>query len=350
MAVFPTQLPKIAFPWEVDSIQFRLEEISSLYVRLTFSDKEIYSALLYTGVPSTRLVLSPTFVVAENISQLIIDECQTRCAPLTIYYSEDGTTYTESQTIRIIPCNIVTQYRASEIATSSFLTLLGDTKQTAVDGREVLRLYTPTSSSPEALSLTATFVSSSGTPYEVTNSDRVVGMPSEVSSFLVDMSSISSWRAHPSDCLAKVVVRVGTRKQTYLVNPHLRHSLRFMNCFYSEDVIYFSEIEREVKPTRTSGQVSGKHVTFFVEPSSKTKGTTAPLLDSELDWAEDAVHSIYFKDSDDRDVSITDNTFKYDSGISSMPRLTLTWELYQYRYKFSRTVKTFDFTFDETYG
>lgn len=349
MAVFPTQLPEIAFPWEVDSIQFRLEEISSLYVRLTFSDKEIYNALLYTGVPSTRLVLSSTFVVAENISQLIIDECQTRCASLTIYYSEDGTTYTESQTVRIIPCNIVTQYRASEIATSSFLTLLGDTKQTAVDGREVLRLYTPTSSSPEVLSLTATFVSSSGTPYEVTNSDRHVGMPSEVSSFLVDMSSISSWRTHPSDCLAKVVVRVGTREQTYLVNPHLRHSLRFMNCFYSEDVIYFSEIECDVKPTRSSGMVNGKQRAFHVERNTTFKGVTAPLLDSELAWAEDAAHSLHFTDADGREVAVVDNEFKHTTNAADMPRLRLSWKNTQDVYKLHRKVHTFDTTFDPTY-
>lgn len=333
-----TIFPEIAFPWEVDTIQFASTDQSEAYFRIVLNDEVLFEELLYFG--------SDGRVELTDIAQIIQDADVETVSTLSISVSEDGMSWSGGPSVRIIPCTVVTPSIALDMKDHSFLTLLNGPKQVPEDAVERVSFYSETGD--ETLVVTLYYVTQEGELYRE-SATFTRGEAGCVSSFVLPFQSFRSFAHNASDRLLRLLVEAGERRQEYLVCPGLKRYLYFLNAFAQQDVLYFSEVSREVKPTRSSGLVGGKHRTFYIEPQTKLQGFTAPLLDSELDWAEDAVHSIYFEDEQGHTVAVIDNDFKYTTSPSELPRLSLTWRSTKPNSYSTRRVRVFDRTFDKTY-
>lgn len=334
MATLDTPLPYVAFPWELDTLTFRSAGVSdTISIKLTYGDNTIFEEELYFDVDGA--------VVLDQLSSLLMDYDTHKTETFEVIHTEGSATSHEF--CQVIPNSTSTE-RASEIVNKSFLTLLTGAKHSAPDGTEVISFYSV--SDDELLNIEATYITADGNCLSYAEKRQLPIKIGDVSSFAINFSTL----AIPEGAtLAKVVLRVGERRQEYIINPSLTYSLRFLNSFGQEDVVYFTELEREAKPVRSLAMIGDVQRTYLVVPDTKITGTTIPLMDSELAWAEDAANAVYLRDSEDRTVSLTDSEFTFTTSPQDLPQLRLTWKLAQQKYRFQRSVRTFDFTFDTTY-
>lgn len=334
MATLDTPLPYVAFPWELDTLTFRSAGVSdTISIKLTYGGNTIFEEELYFDVDGA--------VVLDQLSSLLMDYDTHKTETFEVIYTEGSATSHEF--CQVIPNGTSTE-RAADVVDISFLTLLTGPKHCAPDATEVISLYSRNGDS--LLFIETTYLTTDGICATETGSRFISATVGQVSSFAINFSTL----AIPEGAtLAKVVLRVGERRQEYIINPSLTYSLRFLNSFGQEDVVYFTELEREAKPVRSSAMIGDVHRTYLVAPDTKITGTTMPLMDSELAWAEDAANAVYLRDSEDRTVSLTDSEFTFTTSPQDLPQLRLTWKLAQQKYRFQRSVRTFDFTFDTTY-
>lgn len=337
MSVTITPLfPLVAFPWELDTITFTSPDAESVAVALELNGTVLYEETLFFG--------SDNRVDIEDVAGLIMDACDAGIGVLRLMM--DGE-YVSNMTSFIVPCHVVTDLPALRYVDESFMTLLSGAKQVPPDATERVAFYSA-QGNEEAVA-TLTFSSSSEGMYRVSASLGTFGQVQQMVGIPLSLVDLCRHAHAEDDRLLRVKVAVGKREQEYVVNHSLRHRLCFRNAFHEDDVMYFSELECDVKPTRSSGMVNGKQRAFHVERNTTFKGVTAPLLDSELAWAEDAAHSLHFTDADGREVAVVDNEFKHTTNAADMPRLRLSWKNTQDVYKLHRKVHTFDTTFDPTY-
>lgn len=334
MATLDTPLPYVAFPWELDTLTFRSAGVSdTISIKLTYGGNTIYEEELYFDVDGA--------VVLDQLSSLLMDYDTHKTETFEVIYTEGSATSHEF--CQVIPNSTSTE-RASEIVNKSFLTLLTGAKHSAPDGVEVISLYT--SSGESVVTIEYTYLTADGECARETE-QRAISAPSgRVSSFAIDFSTLS---IPDGATLVGVALRVGPRHQAYIINPQLRHSLRFLNSFGQEDVIYFTELEIDAKSERSLAVFDGVVRAHRVTPNTTIKGTTLPLMESELVWAEEAANALYLRNSEGRPVAVTDSELRYTTSPQDLPQLRLTWKLAQQKYRFPRSVRTFDFTFDTTY-
>lgn len=334
MATLDTPLPYVAFPWELDTLTFRSAGVSdTISIKLTYGGNTIYEEELYFDVDGA--------VVLDQLSSLLMDYDTHKTETFEVIYTEGSATSHEF--CQVIPNSTSTE-RASEIVNKSFLTLLTGAKHSAPDGTEVISFYSV--SDDELLNLEATYITADGNCLSYAEKRQLPIKMGDVSSFAINFSTL----AIPEGAtLAKVVLRVGERRQEYIINPSLTYSLRFLNSFGQEDVVYFTELEREAKPVRSLAVFDGVVRAHRVTPNTTIKGTTLPLMESELVWAEEAANALYLRNSEGRPVAVTDSELRYTTSPQDLPQLVLTWKEAHPYHQFGREVHTFDTTFDTTY-
>lgn len=340
MAILTTQLPEIAFPFELDTLEFEAEEGDELSTRIlieydyeTIIDEELYFD-------------SDGKISIEDLASLLIDFIKDTTEEHIFSVTVGG----EMSSCYLMACTVDLDKPAMQVVNESFLSPLMGPKTTYLNGEEFLRVYSIGGS--EDLSVRAKFLSESGDVYSV---ERVFsdGVDTSYAMLRVSPTQILSMLDKPDGTLLDYTVTVGKRMQRYIVRQqNAEEIIYFLNSFLEEDTFYVAHIEKEVKPTRTMVNIKGKRKVVYVDPSAKTKATSFPLMDSELPLAEDLVcaKDVWLKDK--YMVAITDNDFKHTSDSAELPRLSVTWQPSAKRlsHKTSTIPQTFDKTFDETYG
>lgn len=340
MAILTTQLPEIAFPFELDTLVFEAEEGDELSTRILL--KYDYEAI----IDEELYFDSDGKISVEDLASLLIDYIKDTSEEHIFSITVGG----EMSSCLLMACTVDLAIPAMQVVTDSFLSPLMGPKNTYLNGEEFLRVYSIGGS--EDWSVRAKFLSESGDVYSM---ERVFseGIDTSYVTLHVSPSQIRSMFNKPNGTLLDYTVTAGKRIQRYIVRQqHAPEVVHFLNSFLEEDTFYVSHIENEVKPTRTMVNIKGKRKVVYVDPSAKTKATSFPLLDSELPLAEDLVcaKDVWLKDK--YMVAITDNDFKHTSDSAELPRLSVTWQPSAKRlsHKTSTIPQTFDKTFDETYG
>ncbi len=340
MAILSTQLPEIAFPFELDTLVFEAEEGDELSTRILieYDYEAIIDEELYFD--------SDGKISVEDLASLLIDYIKNTSEEHIFSVTVGG----EMASCLLMACTVDLAKPAMQVVTESFLSPLMGPKNTYLNGEESLSLYSIGGS--EDWSVRAKFISESG---DIFSTERVFsdGIDTSFMTLHVSPAQIQGMFNHPNCKLMDYTVTAGKRMQRYIVRQqHAQEVVYFLNSFLEEDTFYVSHIENEVKPTRTMVNIKGKRKVVYVDPSAKTKATSFPLMDSELPLAEDLVcaKDVWLKDK--YMVAITDNDFKHTSDSAELPRLSVTWQPSAKRlsHKTSTIPQTFDKTFDETYG
>lgn len=336
MATLQTTLPSVAFPWEIDTLTFKryFTDSERALFTLIYGGQTIFEdEIMYFDIDGT--------FVLNHVGELLLD--------YDTHQAEVFKVITKDNSFEgIYECQIIPNYSltepAAEVIDRSYLTLLTGAKHSAPDGVEVISLYT--SSGESVVTIEYTYLTADGECARETE-QRAISAPSgRVSSFAIDFSTLS---IPDGATLVGVALRVGPRHQAYIINPQLRHSLRFLNSFGQEDVIYFTELEIDAKSERSLAVFDGVVRAHRVTPNTTIKGTTLPLMESELVWAEEAANALYLRNSEGRPVAVTDSELRYTTSPQDLPQLVLTWKEAHPYHQFGRDVHTFDTTFDTTY-
>lgn len=341
MAILTTQLPEIAFPFELDTLEFEAEEGDELSTRILieYDYEAIIDEELYFDSDGKILI--------ENLASLLID-----------YIRDTSEAYTFSVTVGrkmssclLVACTVDLEKPAMQVLDESFMTPLMGPKTTYLNGEEFLTMYS--SNGDVDWSVKADFISDETMFSREENFTAVFDTTAVFARLCVSPSEIMKIFSQAEGKLLGYTVIAGKRKQRYIVKQqNATEVVHFLNSFLEEDTFYVSHIENEVKPTRTMVNIKGKRKVVYVDPSAKTKATSFPLLDSELPLAEDLVcaKDVWLKDK--YMLAITDNDFKHTSDMAELPRLSVTWQPSAKRlvHKTYTTTQTFDETFDETYA
>jgi hypothetical protein len=339
MAILTTKLPEIAFPFELDTLIFEAEEGDELstQIQIAYDDESIIDEDLYFD--------SDGRISIEDLASLLIDYIKDTAKEHIFKVTTGGKEYS----CVLMACTVDLAKNATQVVQESFLSPLMGAKNTYLNGEEFLIVYSQ--SGGEDWNVTADFVNDNG---HLLNLKKVFSSDVGVGRRLlrVSPSEITSMFSNPGRLLS-YTVSAGKRKQRYIVQQrNATEVVHFLNSFFEEDTFYFSHLESEVKPTRTTVGINGRRKVVYVDPSAKSKGTSFPLMDSELPLADDLVcaKDVWLKNQ--YMVAITDNDFKHTSDAAELPRLSVTWQPSGKRlsHKTYTPPQTFDETFDETYG
>lgn len=339
MAILTTQLPEIAFPFELDTLEFEAEEGDELSTRILieYDYEAIIDEELYFD--------SDGKISVEDLASLLIDYVKDTTEAFAFSVTVGG----EMSSCLLIACTVDLAKPAMQVVNESFLSPLTGPKTTYLNGKEFLRIYSIEGG--EDWRVNAKFLSNSG---EVLNQEHVFpeGIDSSFAKLDVSPTQIMRIFNHPNWKLLNYTVTAGERMQLYIVcQQDAIEIVHFLNSFLEEDTFYFAHIEREVKPTRTMVTIKGQRKVVYVDPSAKFKATSYPLMDSELPLAEDLVCAKDVWQKGDM-IAIIENDFKYSTDSAELPRLSVTWQSPAKRlaHKNHNLPRTFDKSFDETYG
>lgn len=340
MAILTTQLPEIAFPFELDTLVFEAEEGDELSTRILieYDYEAIIDEELYFDSDGKILI--------EDLASLLID-----------YIRDTSEAYTFSVTVGrnmsscfLVACTVDLEKPAMQVLDESFMTPLIGPKTTYLNGEEFLTMYS--SNGDVDWSVKADFISDDTLFSWDENFTAVFDTTAVFARLRVSPSEIMKIFSQAEGKLLGYTVIAGKREQRYIVKQqNATEVVHFLNSFLEEDTFYFAHIEREVKPTRTMVTIKGQHKVVYVDPSAKFKATSYPLMDSELPLAEDLVCAKDVWQKGDM-IAIIENDFKYSTDSAELPRLSVTWQPPAKRlaHKNHNLPRTFDKSFDETYA
>jgi hypothetical protein len=340
MAILTTQLPEIAFPFELDTLEFEAEDGDELstQIQIAYDDESIIDEELYFDSGGKILI--------EYLASLLIDCIRDSSEAYTFSVTVGGKKYS----CLLVACTVDLEKPAMQVLDESFMTPLMGTKTTYLNGEEFLTMYC--SNGDVGWSVKADFISDDTLFSWDEKFTSVFNTTAVFARLCVSPSEIMKIFSQAEGKLLGYTVSAGKRKQRYIVKQqNATEVVHFLNSFLEEDTFYVSHIENEVKPTRTMVNIKGKRKVVYVDPSATTKATSYPLMDSELPLAEDLVcaKDVWLKNK--YMLAITDNDFKHTSDMAELPRLSVTWQPSGKRllHKTYTPPQTFDETFDKTY-
>lgn len=336
MATLLTTIPSLAFPHELDVIQFQAGEDEY--------DVEISVSVAGQTVLETVLVFDTDGLAGlDDMATFLTDHLKTQSA-FTLKYGETTVSST------LLPCRLEIRETAVEFCPKSFLTALQGKKVTAYGCKEFLSIY---ATAAEKGTVTFLSVDAEGnvksTSKEIAHKTNTKGIYTyDVSAALFDPD------ADGANGLLQYTVRVGNRRQDFVLMPDAYggRCIFFHNGFGCLESFYFCEVERVAKPTRHNSVFAGQYMNYLVTENTTYKGISRPLSESEVMLADDIVHACeLWMQGTEIPLAVTDNELKTLSSAEDMPRLSLTWRTSRARTPFVpvRPVRTFDVTFDKTF-
>ena len=339
MAIPVTQLPPIAFPFELDS--------------LTFGDEYLPAnvEISYNGGTILKGVYTDTTI--EGIASILVHSLVSDPQELSVKIDEDVYTCLVIPNATLLTNAAYLQTPAAQFVDYAFLSPLKGAKQTCLHGQEVLAFYEFEGSSQDGDKLRrieATFLQNDGT----------VASFSYVDEGIIE-EGYAQWDVSPQTIirqtggrgkLLEYAVHAGYRTQRYVVSySQSLYMVRFMNSFMQWDTFYLSSLETELKPTRNLARIKRKLKTLSVEQKTQVKAFSLPLLDGEIPLAHDFIctkEALY----EDRPISLIGEDTKHTSDPKEQPRISVSWQYASKRFVHTipARVFTFDQTFDETYA
>jgi len=348
MATLLTTIPDILFPHELDELLFRREgeDETSFGLTVDVGADTALRATLSFGADGTCRV--------QDLAQLLMDYADpaaARCVALGVEYSlaTGGAARREAM---LLPSRTPLRETAAEFCPRSFLSLLDGPKQTTPEDTEHFAFLSLPGAPPSdrAATLALSYADGTGRTEEL-----AVPTPADDWDVCAFTLRPADWQEEGGPRLASLTVTVGARSQELelVAAPWGSEAVEFRNSFGCPETLRLWEVEREAKPARSAASVAGRYRNYRVEPLTTFKGTTAPLLDSELPFVDDAVHALRLsRPADGAELSLTDSEWKRSSAATEMPRATLTWREAARAAAFrpSRPARVFDGTFDESFG
>lgn len=335
MATLLTSIPSLAFPYELDVLQFQAD--TDEY------DVDIAISISGQTVLETTLVFDTDGLAEiDDMANFLIDHLKKQ-STFTLKY---GNTFAK---ITLLPCRFDMDETAASFCQKSFLTALQGPKVTSLGCKEFLSIYA-TSSEKGVVSLICTDKENNIHTFssEISHGTNTGGI------YTYDVSpALFATDSDKYDLVGYSVV-VGSRKQSFILMPDTYGSrgVLFLNGFGCLESFNFCEVEKVTKPVRQSAMFGGKFRNYLVTEDTTYKGISRSLSEGEQMLADDLVHALQmWAQGSETELTITDNELKCVSSSEDMPRLSLTWRVVASRTPFVpvRPTRTFDVTFDKTF-
>lgn len=325
-----------------------------LQVTIEVGEKTIYQESLYPADGTVRVA------DLADILRLYAHQSLLITAKVTIVeqsVSEDGETVTDTETrqttIKVYYADVsVVGADCETYFNSHFLTLLQDTKTTAIGRLEYLH-YLGT----ETAQVTAHYTDHTTAQFAAT---AVAG------SDIYTTIDVSPSRFEAADkTLSYYEVSAGSRHLTFIIDqtqPDCAPILLFTNSFGCQELIYCLG-KHEVNPeyVRDAAYIGGQKLNYRIQQTRTFTADTGYLDTSMAEWAEDLLSSdeVYLVNiiggeaKVGKRVNITDSKSKRDNLPDTMPRYTFSYNYAQRQHKIldlQRGGRIFDNTFDHTFS
>ena len=345
MAKLSSTIPEYGFPGEFDTIRFQ-EVGGPMTFRVACDDAAI------------DLLLSPDekqCVVVEDFAPVLRDftaDGMPRVCTLTW----DGGT----QSFTVLPCRCDVDDHAADFCALHFLTPQGDTKRTYRGALELLTLFSPDGEARPAFSVSLTWWNEeNGSFIDTTMKEEEVGGVVEVAQGLWQIDVSPQRFAIPQEgyALHSYAVCAGRREKKYVLSPSLDAvpvTLVFKNAFGQFDTFHlFGNVQKEMKPTRSSATFSGKFRNYLVKAVPELTAQTGVLRKEDEALFADlcSATEVRLRYIDGLEVTITDNDLKISDDAYEPQQGSITFRYNGRGAVLHRTApsRTFDDTFDETY-
>jgi len=359
MAKPKNTLPTYAFPWEVDTLPIVAEgSETSVNVTITADDcnGEVYTLLSeqFFFDSDGSLVMADLAPMLEDVRNEYDPESYT-VMTITLEWTADGTTSTATYEVKVFGCSQRTKTACESFRKSSFLNAAsGNYKYVPIDAKEYIYLISP---EDQDVTVTAVFRSSDGSAYTISDSLYNSGADASfVGAFDVSPSvMIADLRREDDDELISYKIECGSRYMRYVIRDKAygEQCIEFYNMFWQKERIYFSEVERSVKPDYSSASFNAQKRNYLIKPNTTFSGTTYPLSEGDEQLFDQFVHARKaWRVSDGAQIILTDADFKPTNGAGELLTGTASWQVAYNQNVFTppTQVDIFDETFDETYN
>lgn len=341
------------FLCDIPDIQI-LTAQTCLQVVITIGGKTIYEETLYPA-DGTVTVADLADIFRPYARQQLRVEASVSITEQSVSTDGETTTAVDTKTVKLKVyyadvCIVGTD--CEKFFSSHFLTLLQDTKETAIGRLEYLH-YMGTDSA----TVTATYDDGSTQQFAAT----AVGGNAIYTTIDVSPSRFEA----SGETLSYYEVRAGSRLMTFLIDqtcPDCAPILLFTNSFGCQELLYCLG-KHEVDPdyTRDAAYIGGLNLNYRITQKRTFNADTGYLSTSMAQWAEDLFTSaeVYLVNIIDskpvvgKRVTITDSKSKRDNLPDNMPRYTFSYVYAQRQHKIldlQRGGRIFDNTFDNTFN
>lgn len=345
MAKLSSPIPEYGFPGEFDTIRFQ-EVASPMTFRVACEDAAI------------DLLLSPDekqCVTVEDFAPVLRDftaDGMPRVCTLTW----DGGT----KAFTILPCRCDVEDPAADFCALHFLTPQGKTKRTYRGALELLTLFSPDGEERPAFSVSLCWWNEGeGSFKNTTMKEEEVGSALEIAQGLWQIDVSPQRFAIPQEgyALHSYAVSAGRREKKYVLSPSLDAvplTLVFKNAFGLFDTFHlFGNVQKELKPTRSSATFSGKFRNFLVKAVPEFTAQTGILRQEDEALFADlcSATEVRLRSIDGPEVVIVDNDLKILNDAYEPQQGSISFRYTGRGAVLHRTApfRTFDDTFDATY-
>ena len=345
MAKLSSTIHEYGFPGDFDTIRFQ-EVAAPMTFRVACEDAAI------------DLLLSPDekqCVVVEDFAPVLRDftaDGMPRVCTLTW----DG----GQQAFTVLPCRCDVDDPAADFCALHFLTPQGITKRTYRGALELLTLFSPDGEERPAFSVSLTWWNEeNGSFLNTTMTEGEVGSASEVAQGLWQIDVSPQRFAIPKEgyTLHSYAVCAGRRELKYVLSPSMDAvplTLVFKNAFGQFDTFHlFGNVQKEMKPTRSSATFSGKFRNYLVKAVPEFTAQTGILRQEDEALFADlcSATEVRLRSIDGPEVVIVDNDMKILNDAYEPQQGSISFRYAGRGAVLHRTApfRTFDDTFDETY-
>lgn len=345
MAKLSSPLPEYGFPGEFDTIRFQ-EVGGPMTFRVACEDAAI------------DLLLSPDekqCVVVEDFAPVLRD-FTAHGMPRVCTLTWDG----GQKAFTVLPCRCDVEDTAADFCPLHFLTPQGRTKRTYRGALELLTLFSPGGEERPAFSVTLSWWNEDdGTFLKTTMTEGEVGGASEIAQGLWQIDISPNRFAIPKEgyALHSYAVCAGRREKKYVLSHSLDAvplTLVFNNAFGQFDTFHlFGNVQKELKPTRSSATFSGKFKNYLVKAVPEFTAQTGVLRQEDEALFADVCSAteVRLRSIDGTEVVIVDNDLKILNDAYEPQQGSISFRYAGRGAILHRTApfRTFDDTFDETY-
>lgn len=364
-----SSLPTLAFPYDLDRLEFTGTAGGSLEVTLTLGTDEILS---------TTLTFDSTGAAAlTDLAPLINTRLEESVGTLTVVYTIDSTK--TEKTVTVLPCRVPLNCTAAQWVKKSPLTLTTGAKTCALGDRQIFALYgtgytirlrTPYGIITEV----GDYTDDPAGPIEM------VSTPDGLSIVTLNWTGLDLYtddRETYNKGFTAVVecIHYGADGETdqpviYLTfrvipAPYGAETILFHNAFGQWETMLFASVTQKDKPTRTGGTFEGRYRNYLVENATTFEAVSFSLADGEIATAADFLEATTLCrlsdstiDTDggaditsDYFLALTDGELEAASTPDALPRLKATWREEARRpVRGKLPVDIFDDSFDESYN
>lgn len=330
MATLTTSLPDKAFPHEVNAIDISATQPTS--VELRYGEKVIFKSTLYPMDGTIEL---------RDITSLLDSYLNGSISEFSVWL--DGR---KADSSTIIPCKIDLDMSAAESGDSFFLTRT-TCKYTHREAKEVLYCYAMRPNFVvRALTRNGDYTRTLIFRKGITASG-IVG---------IDVSYSTIFKNATYEVL-QYTVEIGDARVTFRMIPDGMadnvHDFGFINSFMQQEYItLMGAAERELKVERLHAIVGGQYTNYQVVSVPHWTIKSGEMLDGMEGLFDDFISATkVWRKNDNCEMAVTDSDFKNTDANDATCEgsVTLRETGRKYRHRLPKLVKTFDFTFDETF-